>query len=1108
MLSHTLYSLIEDLQQKLLLYKNEAYIEKKQYFFNNEIYAKIATQVASNSYDIDLSHDDIMPIGSELWKLLLQNRKTGKKVLQKWLSCMKNTFNYSDIVNLKFENEEAKNIFLDETLEYIISASELKQSWEDTYIKLVKESRRYDSLLENQEIILPDELQKLEPNKKILDAFLWWDYRNTSNLLVLNSLGLYGKLIYFIISNEIFFYNEEKSFYRTKKLLSNCLNRPFLAGNLLAIFGNNLLISLYLSQKETLVVAMMHIRANNNLPNIQTDSIDYMTQWKELLWSQALAIFFLHFDEFINKKEVGKIVSELLILLSQNHHNQNYKAISYLTITLEYLENIQIRQSINQPKEFLLRVILEELVDKVIEKDFGNNFTFSLPYEKINLLLWLLSKVYQESLEVRSDYNTESLSSNIIEEVIRLYKSSINKALDYNGLQEDERLSKFNWALVLKLSTNSQKQEFLDVGKNLFQNIKIADDEVYSKLKTIRVHLKLMLGLYTSASKNNKLEIEKAILETVKCFAYTQNWKNDIFQAFLEQDKSTMFETLVQISNQFSDDGKEEFIGHTLKNASITNLFKLLKYTASQNRKKQILDELTKRQISEEDFTSIPEIIESLVLSLNEVDLQDYAEPLLCIFEQNQRENYYIKTLQEIKYKSTVAKIFNKKVLKINEKIKQINQVANPFNDKRNFGNPNQSMQAEIERYKRFLIGLLYFEDEPQTTYRHLKNILDESVQPSYASNMLNARYKIIEKEYKSDDKRYFEAYQKAIEEWESYSKLFSNHTLDKYEYLLLLEGYQTINDGEKFLIYWNQMPEYLQKNLEVVPIRCKFLQKQHLSHKALEYLEEVLQFHGEFDEKEKVKFENIQKELNENIEVKYLKKVEPKENFESTRLSLQNAQYYWSEIKNMLDEHHAKIFSRQDFSLEEFILENMRLISLELLERKKNIKDKDKKLYIEDMINDWVTSLINQRMNFIQWNARDQSRGGQSASEKSSGERDIIVSNQSKDDLFLIEAFRLFDHTKKIIKMHMDKLDGYNAKGCRVLIILVYCKVNDFPKLCNDYKDYLAKQQYKNFDTIDLSTHQFLNIDSSKAKLNIFKETRKRNQNNIVLYHLLCDFQ
>ena len=82
------------------------------------------------------------------------------------------------------------------------------------------------------------------------------------------------------------------------------------------------------------------------------------------------------------------------------------------------------------------------------------------------------------------------------------------------------------------------------------------------------------------------------------------------------------------------------------------------------------------------------------------------------------------------------------------------------------------------------------------------------------------------------------------------------------------------------------------------MPIRCRFLQKERLSHIALEYLDGVIQFHGELDTQEQAKLENIRKELNENLEVQYLTKFEPKENFENIRLSLRDAQNYWLKIK------------------------------------------------------------------------------------------------------------------------------------------------------------------------------------------------------------------
>ena len=40
-------------------------------------------------------------------------------------------------------------------------------------------------------------------------------------------------LIFFIIKHDTFLENKEKSFFRTNKLLNNCLERPYLAGILL-----------------------------------------------------------------------------------------------------------------------------------------------------------------------------------------------------------------------------------------------------------------------------------------------------------------------------------------------------------------------------------------------------------------------------------------------------------------------------------------------------------------------------------------------------------------------------------------------------------------------------------------------------------------------------------------------------------------------------------------------------------------------------------------------------------------------------------------------------------------------------------------------------------
>jgi hypothetical protein len=1060
-----------------------------------------------NEYSFKFGHDDICPVGSELWKLL-SNQDESKDAFNKWLFFMQNAFDYSNLFTLNFENENSKNIFLNEAVEYILCSESLRDSWENTYKKLILEYNRYDRLLYNNiDFTLPEFLSNINPEKSLLNAYLWWNNRQTSNLLFMNGFNFYISLVYFISKNDHFLLDQQASYLRTKKLILECLTRPILAGQLLKHELNTSLIPLYLSQHDTLVIGMMHITSNNNVPNLLTDSMDYLRQWKEIIWTQALDIFFLNFEKCFDVKSAGETIADLLILLVKEHFERHNRHLPYLTKTLTFFETVYCIRSTGNPKESLISCTLPILIEKVITGDYGRNFSFRLPYEKIYLLMWLLDKTHRESLRVQTQNDASSLAHQIISEVINLYSTTLQTALENNGLQESETLDSFDWNLLLKLSTVEQKKTFLNAIEKTIVNEDMAEDNVYACLHVIRVHFRLLLSLYRSASIDDLENIEKALLDIVQTFGESKNWKKDIFQPFLEKNENAIWGSFVQISNQFSEASYESFLTYALTNASVANLFELYKNTASMIKKKRILKLLKARQIDEEDFTSIPEIINTLILALNE-ELNEFSEPLLSIFEQNQRGDYYAKTFQEIRYKASILKIFHQKMLKRDERVLQIYKIVNPFSDRKNFGNPNQSMEAEMDRYKRLLIGLLYFEDEPKKTYNCMTALLSESAQPIYALNMLNARYKDIENTFQKDDANYLQAYLDALNEWDRWSQSFSNHKADVFEYLLRLEGYKTINDYEKFSKCWNAMPEHMKKHLSVAPIRCQFLQKHHMSLKALEYLDEVLHFHGDIEEPKKSEFEKIQKELSENLEIEHKRETTPFVVSDSTSLSIEDAKNYWLKIKNMMDEHHAKIFSRTDYSLQEFILENMRLLSLELLERRKNIKRKnDDGLELEDIINDWVTSLLKQRMNFLSWKINDQSRGGVSSSQQNPGERDIVVCNQGNEQLFIVEAFKLFASDQTTIKTHMDKLDGYNATGCQTLIILVYCDVNDFTNLYTNYIAYLSQLQYNGFESSILPSLKFSDIDSNSINLKIFHEIREKNSKDITLYHLLCDF-
>ena len=211
--------------------------------------------------------------------------------------------------------------------------------------------------------------------------------------------------------------------------------------------------------------------------------------------------------------------------------------------------------------------------------------------------------------------------------------------------------------------------------------------------------------------------------------------------------------------------------------------------------------------------------------------------------------------------------------------------------------------------YRDFIIALLYIENNPEQTYKILKELLCRDKQPIYVINLLNTRYRIIEKESIEDNNILVEKYKLAIKEWENYKELIPNYKLDKYDYILILEGYQIINDKDKFLIYWNEMPKYLQYDLEIVPIRCKYLQKQDLVNQAIEYLDEILELNNNIDLDKKAKFLTLKESLNKDIDIKYSVKTKINLSQSYQPLLKDNPKNYWQEIKNLTDEEHAHIF-------------------------------------------------------------------------------------------------------------------------------------------------------------------------------------------------------
>jgi hypothetical protein len=224
-----------------------------------------------------------------------------------------------------------------------------------------------------------------------------------------------------------------------------------------------------------------------------------------------------------------------------------------------------------------------------------------------------------------------------------------------------------------------------------------------------------------------------------------------------------------------------------------------------------------------------------------------------------------------------------------------------------------------------------------------------------------------------------------------------------------------------------------------------------------------------------------------------------------------------WNEIKRFDDVAHAEIFldSPPDkHQLEQFVIDNVLMVSEELLQRTNNLLRNDENnglqtIEKEDPINEWFASIFEHRMSYLGWRSGDQKPGGRSASGKSSGKPDGFVSNRNNKRIFVFEAFRLSCLDKTVINEHLDKIAGYDSIGCSPSVVMVYCAVADFNALCQDYIKYAASRQYNNFDDIDLlSAENRFETVATKANLRAYREIRTRESIPIVLYHVLLSFK
>lgn len=201
-----------------------------------------------------------------------------------------------------------------------------------------------------------------------------------------------------------------------------------------------------------------------------------------------------------------------------------------------------------------------------------------------------------------------------------------------------------------------------------------------------------------------------------------------------------------------------------------------------------------------------------------------------------------------------------------------------------------------------------------------------------------------------------------------------------------------------------------------------------------------------------------------------------------------------------------------------------------------KSIKEwlKDEKKYIEEilkiepflknpkenLLNDVLESCNKMQENKLFWNkhedektkqildiltlkykSKDQPTYGSSTGGKRGGSVDGVLYNNNIEHF--IEALNLQNINKNYIKTHITKLEkGYDSKGLKIKFLIIYYNGNtSFSKFSERYFHYIRNEYKFDFELINSEI-----VTSNYAEQEIIRTSHKRNNINVILYHIILN--
>ncbi|HIF9307889.1 TPA: hypothetical protein ACX6RK_000070 [Photobacterium damselae] len=812
------------------------------------------------------------------------------------------------------------------------------------------------------------------------------------------------------------------------------------------------------------------------------------------------------------KSNISKILTDIIIKVSINNNKESELVSLMASFAKEYV-------GYNRDSNQFEKTLVENIVGKLSSEEFTKLSTVLIQNLKNidvsgiwpHYTIYLLFLFGDISIR-RHGKKLEDISSRLGKEIYLEYEKYFKFSVS-NGshcLNSDKFFDSLNWEVCNNEDLINSFINLKPSTRELVKGFFFEDNKnsIYY-MQSMRSYFQVLINLH-SLSNANKNKIQRVLLDIAKTVGFkSEDVEFPLFVDHLSDENYDLWSKFTKIVNDFDESAFDEIMLCISEYAPLDAMMSLYSNASKQERRNKVAEKVEHRNNWELDKNSLPAIEKSFLLALeqNKLDIAIIALNAANDFienhpwRQNKRFKETIEKWSVLDYKYKLLSIFYSTNLH-KDKIKQINQVPQPNLEKKTYQYNRSDWYKEADLFRRYIIGLIKLNDEPENSKKIFEQLYKEYKSSMFSNLVFSSRIRELVKNKSGNND-----YGILIQEYKASQDNFNIDTLSlnnksDYLYALLLSG----NYNEVDVECSKLVPS--EKFYRPITITyCKSLRKKDNFKFALKLLEDYKKYHSiELNDQElEQEIREIEIEIENSTSPLQIEKIKSQVLFSNK--SNDELRVIYNEIVRKPVSDLAKIVSNNsETRMEDFLYHQVFSCLKEILKRGRNLeKLNDKK--DENAINDWFTSLFNQKMSSFSIELSDQARIGSAESNENVGETDGLIRDCHSSSISIFEAFNLKSIDTMVINKHLNKITKYDRESVSPVFMVSYCYFDTFSSKVNDYCGHIKSVQYDGFDDIDTQSHKLKELDRGSEYFCIV-ESRFRGGKEISIYHILIDLK